>query len=356
MYAAPLSNEYRIIRFGFMNTSIRINLSTKLSLCLAMAISPIIMTCHFALNAVASESGLVAAADARQLLIVCTVVSLFSIVATFTIFLFPLCKRIRQLANAADCASNDTQFMPIKDSHNDELGGLARLLNQLAQSSLDINKKHEIDKLSLSHQATHDELTGLSNRKHGNETILKLDSRTDECPISILFLDLDGFKAVNDTCGHAVGDEILVAVSLRLKAILQQDTILIRWGGDEFVIVVPDADQRRAISVAQDVAGLFRQPISTSQGIHKLGCSIGLATSRPNTSLDDILQEADANMYENKKKRKSLRGSSVERAVDIVEDCSTTSDATVARHSADLDKHSDAANDDVILPGVNKAA
>ena len=119
-------------------------------------------------------------------------------------------------------------------------------------------------------------------------------------------MDLDGFKAVNDTCGHAVGDEILIAVSLRLKAILKKDTVLIRWGGDEFVIVLPDANQRRAISVAQDVAGLFKQPISTTQGIHKLGCSIGLATSRPDTSLDQVLQEADAKMYENKKKRKSI--------------------------------------------------
>ncbi len=288
-----------------MKIPVRINISTRLSLWLTAAMTPVILMCHLALSSLNGKAELVANQSANLLIIACAAVSIVSMLVTWILFLFPLGRKLKQTEHAADDLLAGKACASAGDSSWDELDRLSWTLKQLADSSNQTNKKHEIDKQSLSHQATHDELTGLSNRKYGNETISKLNKKNDEHPISILFLDLDGFKAVNDTCGHAVGDEILVAVSLRLKAILHKDTVLIRWGGDEFVIVIPDANQRRAISVAQDVAALFKQPISTTQGVHKLGCSIGLATSRPDTSLDQVLQEADAKMYENKKKRKS---------------------------------------------------
>lgn len=319
-----------------MKNRVRISISTRLSLWLAIAVAPVVFMCHYALNSLDAPAGVVTKHDASFLIIGCTIVSLISMLTTWSFFLFPLCRRIRRLAGVADCITNDKACTPLEDHGNDELGRLSLALDQLSKSSTETSKKHEIDRQSLNHQATHDELTGLSNRKYGNETISRLGKNTNECPISILFLDLDGFKAVNDTCGHAIGDEILIAVSLRLKAILRNDTVLIRWGGDEFVIVLPNADQRRAISVAQDVAALFRQPISTTQGVHKLGCSIGLATSRPDTSLDEILQEADAKMYENKKKRKSIR--------------------TVPAELPELPQATDASNDDLLNSEINKAA
>lgn len=230
--------------------------------------------------------------------------------------LFPLARRLNQATLGAEQLSRHTLTAPLNDRKADEIGDLSRALDRIARRALQENSQRERDQQSLSHQATHDELTGLSNRKYGNETIARLASSGSELPTSILFLDLDGFKAVNDTCGHAVGDEILVAISLRLKAILQNDTVLIRWGGDEFVIVLPGADQRGAISVAQDVADLFKQPIATTKGVHKLGCSIGLSTSRPNTSLEMVLQEADANMYDQKKKRKSSKEDNTSGSTD----------------------------------------
>ncbi|MFK7855372.1 MAG: GGDEF domain-containing protein [Granulosicoccus sp.] len=268
--------------------------------------SPTLLIYYYALGKLDSSIEYITKEEANHLLVTMVAISLLSMTAILFLFALPLCRRLQHLENTTYLSANGKLPDIVADTAQDELGSLSRLLVQLTHASQSNNQKHELDKQSLSHQATHDELTGLCNRKFGNETISRLNNSASEYPTSILFLDLDGFKAVNDTCGHAIGDEILVAISLRLKAVLDKSTVLIRWGGDEFVIVLPEADQRRAISVAQDVAGLFRQPISTTQGVHKLGCSIGLATSRSGTSLEDILHEADVRMYENKKKRKSI--------------------------------------------------
>lgn len=264
------------------------------------------MIYYYALWKLDASTAHISKQEANLLVLSVVAVSLLSMLAILSMFVLPLCRRLQHLEKTAFLSASSKLSEIVSGTAKDELDSLSGLLDQLTQASQSKNQKHELDKQSLNHQATHDELTGLCNRKFGNETISRLNKSASEYPTSILFLDLDGFKAVNDTCGHAIGDEILVAISLRLKAILDKSTVLIRWGGDEFVIVLPEADQRRAISVAQDVAGLFRQPVSTSQGVHKLGCSIGLATSRPDTSLEEILHEADVRMYENKKKRKSI--------------------------------------------------
>lgn len=236
---------------------------------------------------------------------VCAISNACMVILYSWCFTRPVLQRIRSVSTAAKQLASGTYDINLHDTSNDELTDIAKTIMQLANSAELQQSQMSRENQSLNHQATHDDLTGLSNRKHGNETISKLDKNDSEEPVSILFLDLDGFKAVNDTCGHAVGDEILVAVSLRLKATLRDNCELIRWGGDEFVIVMPSADQREAISVAQDVAGLFKYPIATSDGVHKLGCSIGMSTSRTNTSLEEVLQEADADMYMQKRKRHS---------------------------------------------------
>lgn len=289
-----------------MNTRFRFRLCDRLFFYSALAVSPTLLIYYYALGKLDSSIEYITKEEANHLLVTMVAISLLSMTAILFLFALPLCRRLQHLENTTYLSANGKLPDIVADTAQDELGSLSRLLVQLTHASQSNNQKHELDKQSLSHQATHDELTGLCNRKFGNETISRLNNSASEYPTSILFLDLDGFKAVNDTCGHAIGDEILVAISLRLKAVLDKSTVLIRWGGDEFVIVLPEADQRRAISVAQDVAGLFRQPISTTQGVHKLGCSIGLATSRSGTSLEDILHEADVRMYENKKKRKSI--------------------------------------------------
>ena len=116
----------------------------------------------------------------------------------------------------------------------------------------------------LRHAAFHDPLTGLANR-----TMLR--ERLDECsdvPMSLLLLDLDGFKAVNDSLGHEVGDEVLLEVSRDL---------LVRLGGDEFVALV-EGDHDRAIALADRFLKILSDPISLNDGDISLGCSIGIAS------------------------------------------------------------------------------
>jgi len=219
------------------------------------------------------------------------------------LFVHPMIKRLRAATEAAEQLSAGDDGASIDTQGHDEVAKLSRAIKRFATHSGEVSNRLELDNQTLDYQAKHDELTGLSNRKYGNEAIAKLDTAVESQPVSILFLDLDGFKAVNDSHGHAIGDEILVAVSLRLKGVLDGDAELIRWGGDEFVVVLPSTSQQVAVSVAQSVADIFKHPFATSGGVHKLGCSVGLSTSRAGTSLEKVLQEADASMYKQKKLR-----------------------------------------------------
>lgn len=144
-------------------------------------------------------------------------------------------------------------------------------------------------------RARRDDLTGLPNRARLLEELeVRLRDR-DVHPLAVLFLDLDGFKTVNDSLGHDVGDQLIRDVAVKLLAVVEEGELLARLGGDEFVLVV-DADgaPRRAEAVRQalrgpfDVAGL-RLPLSVSVGIARAGAD----HDRP----EDVLRDADTAMY-----------------------------------------------------------
>ncbi|MGL5857870.1 MAG: putative bifunctional diguanylate cyclase/phosphodiesterase [Angustibacter sp.] len=148
------------------------------------------------------------------------------------------------------------------------------------------------------HLATHDTLTGLANR-------VALRSHLHECiaearAINVLFLDLDGFKLVNDSWGHAIGDELLVAVAGRLRAHLPPDVMLARTGGDEFVAVTPiraqDVDGR---VFADHVIAELSEPFSLSVGAVVITPSVGVTSSDGADSPDPetLVREADTAMY-----------------------------------------------------------
>jgi len=226
------------------------------------------------------------------------------------VFLHPLARRLQRAARAAERVANGDYKSPISDWNADEIGDMARSIDQLATDlDADIQMRAAAEN-RLIQQAMHDELTGLFNRKHANEIIRNLSADSTSNNASIMFLDLDGFKGVNDMYGHAAGDEVLVAVARRLSGALDKAATLARWGGDEFVVVLPDADEKGASKVADRIRNLFVDPISTSSGPHALGCSIGLATSSPGRSLEDVLQEADALMYSEKQSNRSQRSMS----------------------------------------------
>lgn len=142
-----------------------------------------------------------------------------------------------------------------------------------------------------------DELTGLPNRRRFIAELELLRRRTG----TLLLLDLDGFKAVNDNYGHEVGDQLLKQITLRFNRVLPSDVLIARLGGDEFGVVV--YGQR---NIGNDVALALRAtctyPFTLSVGDVKVGVSIGSVTTEgPTTTKEDLLKRADAAMYEAKR-------------------------------------------------------
>ena len=152
------------------------------------------------------------------------------------------------------------------------------------------------------HRSERDELTGLPNRIVLKDELLRLTSRARRTgeSVAVLFLDLDRFKGVNDTCGHETGDALLVAVAERLRGTLRQGDVLARYGGDEFVILCPNvANDKQAEAVAERIAAVFRDPFAADGNRFSISVSIGIAfcVAGRETDPDAVLRNADTAMY-----------------------------------------------------------
>lgn len=175
-------------------------------------------------------------------------------------------------------------------------------VRQLQSSSRDITEQRENEQ-SLIKQAFHDELTGLPNRALLVDRMthaLAVSERTNQ-PIGVLFIDLDGFKTINDTLGHPVGDTALTKVAERLTAIVRPGDTLARIGGDEFVMLCAGTDGARgATAVARRILEAFARPFVLEGREIVIGASIGIATSMGSEDPDRIIELADTAMYEAK--------------------------------------------------------
>jgi diguanylate cyclase (GGDEF)-like protein len=171
---------------------------------------------------------------------------------------------------------------------------------------------HELERLKQTYQdqATRDQLTGLLNRRG-----LVLTAEQIPGHLGVLFCDLDGFKGVNDTLGHAAGDELLEKVARRLEATMRADSVLGRMGGDEFVVVAPGASDEDLAGLGRRIEVEIGKPFLLEAGMARIGVSIGAAHAKPGErDLDSLLGQADALMYEVKRSRKSGRSRDEARA------------------------------------------
>jgi diguanylate cyclase (GGDEF)-like protein len=153
---------------------------------------------------------------------------------------------------------------------------------------------------TLSWQARHDHLTELPNRAYLHELIDAELQRPERPTVAVLFLDVDGFKEVNDSLGHEVGDDLLRQLATRLLAATRTEDTVGRLGGDEFVVLCRNCDAAGAALLANRLRATFDQPFDLRGRVVKLGASIGIAAAAPGTPSvrsTDLVRDAEFAMY-----------------------------------------------------------
>jgi len=191
----------------------------------------------------------------------------------------------------------------LPEEADDALGTVPASLNALvATIALGVRERSRLED-ELRHQATHEALTGLARRGHLVELLGAALVAPGAPRPAVLFVDLDGFKAVNDTCGHHAGDAVLRAVAERLRDVLAPDDVPSRFGGDEFVVLVPRGDLDRARTA---VAGIWSRPVHVGGRSLPVAGSCGGALAAPGeVSAEALLQRADAAMHAQKQARRA---------------------------------------------------
>jgi diguanylate cyclase (GGDEF)-like protein len=218
---------------------------------------------------------------------------------------FYLCVAVpvrRMVATLRAVASGD-HTRSVKIDNRDELGFVAGVINDMVHNVRGATEK-------LAHDATHDVLTGLPNRAFVIAKLQRMLPRaTPERSFSVLFIDLDGFKVVNDSIGHSAGDEVLRAVAERLVGAARPMDVIARLAGDEFLIVcadLPDVDD------AINLAGRLLDAISPEIAVHDsggdlrqviVGASVGVTSvTDPTDSAEQVVRDADVAMYRAKRR------------------------------------------------------
>ncbi|GID62556.1 hypothetical protein Acy02nite_04370 [Actinoplanes cyaneus] len=170
-----------------------------------------------------------------------------------------------------------------------------RLIDQLDTTLTEL-REHE---QRLRHQALHDELTGLANRAHFREetTTALAAARARPGSVALLLVDLDGFKAVNDTHGHQAGDLLLAGVAEKLRQSVRSGDLVARLGGDEFAVLLRDCTVRDAEQTAQRILRSLREPVDVGDLAVCANASIGIACAEERDDVRTLLHDADMAMY-----------------------------------------------------------
>ncbi len=190
------------------------------------------------------------------------------------------------------------RWMLVRATAVREGGGRA---TRMVGSFTDITDRREAER-RLQHDALHDALTGLPNRvlflDRLDQSIRRAQRRHPECCAGVLFLDLDRFKIINDSLGHAVGDQLLQAVARRLEAALRPNDTVARMSGDEFTVLLDDVrDPREATVIAERVLQSLRAPFLLDGRELFVGASIGIALATGDSTPAQVMRDSDVAMY-----------------------------------------------------------
>ncbi len=186
--------------------------------------------------------------------------------------------------------------------------GIIILLFEASQSQLQKEMQRLVESDSVAKEmGIRDRLTGLYNRHYFNDVIRRelARSRRHGSGLSVLLIDVDRFKEINDVRGHQVGDEVLQFVANYLTACVRESDLVFRWGGDEFLVLLTHSDEATAAQKAEEL-GRHLPHIPGAEQLQPT-LSVGWATHRPKAEFPKTLAEADARMYEMKLSRKRER-------------------------------------------------
>ncbi|KEO82607.1 putative bifunctional diguanylate cyclase/phosphodiesterase [Tumebacillus flagellatus] len=238
---------------------------------------------------------------------------LFVLLLSFVVSFFAIYFMVRFIAQRRLKPLNEMQaFMQsvsegdlsgqLEIHENNELGWLAEHINVMTVKMRNlISEVEDRSQRQITHMAYHDDLTNLPNRKHFTDVLgqaLNMAQIT-ESKVGVMFLDLDRFKNVNDSMGHATGDRLLREVSRRLLESLSENHLLARMGGDEFAMLLPDLESPEdAAKLAQQALKLFETPLLFEGREFLVTASIGISVyPQDGTDAETLLRNADTAMY-----------------------------------------------------------
>ena len=192
--------------------------------------------------------------------------------------------------------------LPIDDNHaTDEIGILSHSANAILDAAQTAIQKVEQQRNALEELATHDPLTGLPSRRLADDRLEMAcnNAKRTQTKVALLFIDLDGFKAINDQRGHDAGDRVLIEIATRLHRCVRADDTVARSGGDEFIVILGNLPDREAAAhVARNIIEAVAQPITDQAVMLQLGASVGIALyPDPVGNPGEMRRLADQAMY-----------------------------------------------------------
>ena len=168
----------------------------------------------------------------------------------------------------------------------------------------DITERQQLERLR-DQQAREDVLTKLPNRRALDERLPDAMARTrrTQKPLAVLFMDLDGFKAINDTHGHAMGDELLRVMAKRLVETVRETDYIARWAGDEFVLLLEGSESMAIEPLANKLIQVIEEPFAAGNAALNISASIGVVMYMPTSAetANELLKRADVAMYDAKR-------------------------------------------------------
>ena len=169
---------------------------------------------------------------------------------------------------------------------------------------MDVTERKKAE-IALEFRSTHDILTGLYNRQYFQQEMDRLQNSRRQ-PISILVLDMNGLKEINDTQGHAAGDDLLIVSAEVIRKAFRPDDIVARIGGDEFVVILPATNQETALKIVARVKQVIDEYNQLNPERNPISFSIGFSSNETIENLQDVLREADREMYKHKASHYSI--------------------------------------------------